>query len=90
METVAQYKHCSVAIHRCYLFDNGAKMVMDPDFVLASPLDSSKYANVQLGTKEGEVMKDLIYKHRFFIRTESIDFQGSCRITPEAPKVSIV
>lgn len=61
---------------------------MDPDFLLASNLDESLYERVQLGTKEGEVMKDLIYKHGFFERKESIDFQGSCKITPEEPKVS--
>lgn len=61
---------------------------MDPDFLIASALDESKYEQVQLGTKEGEVMKDLIYKHDFLDRVESIDFQGSCRITPEEPKVS--
>ena len=60
---------------------------MDPDFMAASSLDKSKYAGVQLGIKEGEVMKDLIYKHGFFVRKETYDFQGSCRITPEEPKV---
>lgn len=73
---------------RCYLFDSKAFLVMDPDFLIASALDESKYEQVQLGTKEGEVMKDLIYKHGFFDRGESIDFQGSCHITPEEPKVS--
>ena len=62
---------------------------MDPDFLKASDLDESKYEQVQLGKKEGEVMKDLIYKHAFIQRTEKVDFQGSCRITPEEPKVSI-
>lgn len=61
--------------------------MMDPEFIVAIDLEESKYARVQLGTKEGEVMKDLIFKHKFFIRKETIDFQGSCRITPEAPKV---
>lgn len=61
---------------------------MDPDFMLASSLDKSKYSKVTLGRKEGEVMKDLIYKHGFLQRTESIDFQGTCRISPSAPKVS--
>lgn len=74
---------------RCYLFDSKAFLVMDPDFLIASALDESKYEQVQLGTKEGEVMKDLIYKHDFFDRVESIDFQGSCRITPEEPKLSL-
>jgi hypothetical protein len=27
------------------------------------------------------------YKHGFFVRKETYDFQGSCRITPEEPKV---
>jgi len=42
-----------------------------------------------MGKKEGEVMKDLIYKHGFFQRKESLDFQGVCSISPYAPKVSI-
>ena len=69
------------------MFDSKAFLVMDPDFMAASSLDKSKYAGVQLGIKEGEVMKDLIYKHGFFVRKETYDFQGSCRITPEEPKV---
>ncbi|CAI9736897.1 Hypothetical predicted protein [Octopus vulgaris] len=74
---------------RCYLFDSNAYLVMDPDFILASNLDESEYERVTLGKKEGEVMKDLIYKHSFFKRKEYIDFQGSCRISPEAPKVTL-
>ena len=62
---------------------------MDPDFLQASDLDESMYDHVQLGEKEGEVMKDLIYKHAFIRRTEKVDFQGSCRITREEPKVNI-
>ena len=60
---------------------------MDPDFLTASSLDKSKYAGVTLGRKQGEIMKELVYKHGFFRRKESFDFQGSCRLTPEAPKV---
>ncbi|XP_052774120.1 voltage-dependent calcium channel subunit alpha-2/delta-3-like isoform X2 [Mya arenaria] len=74
---------------RCYLFDSNAYLIMDPDFLTASDLDESKYERVQLGKKEGEVMKDLIYKHAFIRRTERLDFQGSCRITPEEPKVTL-
>ena len=76
-----------VYFFRCYLFDSNAFLIMDPDFLIASDLDESKYERVQLGKKEGEVMKDLIYKHGFIRRTEKVDFQGSCRITPEEPKV---
>ncbi|KAL4236042.1 hypothetical protein ACF0H5_004428 [Mactra antiquata] len=74
---------------RCYLFDSNAFLIMDPDFLVASDLDESKYERVQLGKKEGEVMKDLVYKHAFIRRTEKVDFQGSCRITPEEPKVTL-
>ncbi|XP_060584904.1 voltage-dependent calcium channel subunit alpha-2/delta-3-like [Ruditapes philippinarum] len=74
---------------RCYLFDSNAFLIMDPDFLLASDLDESKYERVQLGEKEGEVMKDLVYKHGFIRRTEKVDFQGSCRITPEEPKETL-
>ena len=40
-----------------------------------------------MGKKEGEVMMELIYKHNFFRRTEAVDFQGVCGISPYAPKV---
>ena len=62
-------------------------MITDPDFITASDLDESKYKGLTMGKKEGEVMKDLIYKHGFFRRTESIDFQDVCSISPYAPKV---
>ena len=61
---------------------------MDPDFLTASDLHESKYERVQLGEKEGEVTKDLVYTHAFIRRTERVDFQGSCSITPEEAKVS--
>lgn len=32
-------------------------------------------------------MKDFIYKYDFFVRVESIDFQGFCRIIFEELKV---
>ena len=73
--------------HRCYLFDDSAKLITDPDFLTADSLDESKYKSLSVGQKEGEVMKDLIYKHKFFGRTEAIDFQGVCHISPYAPKV---
>ena len=60
---------------------------MDPDFITASALDVAKYKGVTMGKKEGEVMKDLIYRHGFFRRTEAVDFQGVCGISPYAPKV---
>ncbi|ESO88121.1 hypothetical protein LOTGIDRAFT_165858 [Lottia gigantea] len=74
---------------RCYLFDSSAYLVMDPDFLLANNLDESKYDGVTLGRKEGEVMKHLIYHHGFIKRNEDTDFQGSCRISPDAPKVTL-
>lgn len=61
---------------------------MDPDFLTAGALDESRYDHVTLGRKEGEVMKHLVNTHHFFQRKESIDYQGSCRITPREPKVS--
>ena len=86
--------HCftsvSPSLCSCYLFDNSAKLITDPDFITADNLDESKYKSVSIGRKEGEVMKDLIYKHGFFRRTEAIDFQGVCSISPYAPKVCLV
>nr|KAI8754030.1 voltage-dependent calcium channel subunit alpha-2/delta-3-like [Biomphalaria glabrata] len=74
---------------RCYLFDSSAYLVMDPDFLTANALDESQYQSVTLGRKEGEVMKHLVYYHKFIIREESIDFQGSCRISADEPKVTL-
>lgn len=74
-------------VYRCYLFDSQAFLLMDPDFLTAGALDESRYDKVTMGRKEGEVMKHLVNKHHFFIRKESIEYQGSCRITPSKPKV---
>ncbi|XP_005108179.1 voltage-dependent calcium channel subunit alpha-2/delta-2 [Aplysia californica] len=74
---------------RCYLFDTAAFLVMDPDFLVANALDESRYQSVTLGRKEGEIMKHLVYHHKFFTRKESIDFQGSCRISPKEPKLTL-
>ena len=62
-------------------------LITDPEFITANNLDESKYKDLTMGKKEGEVMKELIYKHGFFQRRETIDFQGSCGISPYAPKV---
>ena len=35
-----------------------------------------KYKEVSLGKKEGEIMKELVYKHKLFVRKEHVDFQG--------------
>ncbi|XP_071499643.1 voltage-dependent calcium channel subunit alpha-2/delta-3-like [Diadema antillarum] len=74
---------------RCYLFDNYANLVTDPVFLNISDLDTAKYNRVSLGKKEGEIMHDLIYRHEFFQRKEQIDFQGSCSVSPGAPRVSL-
>ncbi|XP_070555607.1 voltage-dependent calcium channel subunit alpha-2/delta-2-like [Ptychodera flava] len=74
---------------RCYLFDNFANLVTDPEFIHASNLDERQYKRVSFGKKEGEVMHELIYKHNFFQRKEQIDFQGSCSVSPYAPKVTL-
>ncbi|XP_067936801.1 voltage-dependent calcium channel subunit alpha-2/delta-1-like [Watersipora subatra] len=65
---------------RCYLFDTSANMIVDPDFELAKDIEVSKYAGVTMGKKEGEIMRELIFKHQFFIRKDSVEFQGTCSI----------
>ena len=52
--------------------------------------DEKTYKGVTLGVKEGEVMKDLIYRHKFFIRDQVVNFQGSCTVSPKAAKVCIL
>ncbi|CAH1252963.1 CACNA2D2 [Branchiostoma lanceolatum] len=74
---------------RCYLFDNFANLVTDQDFLSLSNLDEREYHRVSLGRKEGEVMMELIYKHKFFERKEQIDFQGACSVSPYSPKVTL-
>lgn len=72
---------------RCYLVDNLANLVTDPDFLLASTTDAREYERVSLGRKEGDVMKLLVTKHKFFVPNQRVDFQGICSVSPYAPKV---
>ena len=88
MYAYADFQYFLFYFYRCYLFDNKANLITDPDFISADALDKSKYQGVTMGKKEGEVMRELLYKHGFFRRTETIDFQGKCTISPYAPKVS--
>ncbi|OWA52215.1 putative Voltage-dependent calcium channel subunit alpha-2/delta-2 [Hypsibius exemplaris] len=74
---------------RCYLFDNEGYILTDDDFVSANDLDEKKYKEVSLGKKEGEIMKELVYKYGLFVRKEYVDFQGTCTITPYTPKVTL-
>ncbi|GAU99492.1 hypothetical protein RvY_10486 [Ramazzottius varieornatus] len=74
---------------RCYLFDNEGYILTDDDFVSANDLDEKKYKEVSLGKKEGEIMKELVYKYKLFVRKEQVDFQGTCTITPYTPKVTL-
>ncbi|XP_055337095.1 voltage-dependent calcium channel subunit alpha-2/delta-3-like [Paramacrobiotus metropolitanus] len=74
---------------RCYLFDNEGFILTDADFVNASSLDEKKYREVSLGKKEGEIMKELVYLHKLFVRKEQVDFQGTCTITAYTPKVTL-
>ena len=73
---------------RCYLVDNLANLVTDPDFLSVSTTDAREYERVSLGRKEGDIMKLLITKHKFFVPNQRVDFQGICSVSPYAPKVS--
>jgi voltage-dependent calcium channel alpha-2/delta-3 len=87
-----KYK-CPDEIHecetRCYLFDNYANVIIAPEFINEKDLEEKKYSQVNLGIVEGEIMKELIYKHKFFKRSENIDFSGTCTISPYQPKVTL-
>lgn len=74
---------------RCYLFDTNAILIMAPEFINEKDLEEKKYSQVNLGMLEGEIMKDLIYRHRFLKRLENIDFSGTCTISPYQPKVTL-
>lgn len=75
-------------LFRCYLVDNLANLVTDPDFLSVSTTDAREYERVSLGRKEGDIMKLLITKHKFFVPNQRVDFQGICSVSPYAPKVS--
>ena len=77
-----------MTFHRCYLVDNVANLVTDPDFLLVSTTDAREYERVSLGRKEGDIMKLLVTKHKFFVPNKRVDFQGICSVSPYAPKVS--
>lgn len=62
---------------KCYIVDNRANVIVASEFINATALDTGKYTGVTLGKKEGEIMKELVFDHKFFNRTESIDFQVS-------------
>jgi len=55
-------------------------MIVDPDFVKVKDMETGKYAGITMGKKEGEIMRELIFKHKFFVRTDSVEFQGTCSI----------
>ena len=80
---------CPDGIHtcetRCYLFDTNAILIVAPEFINEKDLEEKKYSQVNLGIVEGEIMKDLIYRHQFLIRSENIDFSGTCTISPYQP-----
>ena len=77
-----------MTFNRCYLVDNVANLVTDPDFLLVSTTDAREYERVSLGRKEGDIMKLLVTKHKFFVPNKRVDFQGICSVSPYAPKVS--
>lgn len=56
-------------------------MIVDPDFQLVKDMEEGKYAGVTMGKKEGEIMRELIFKHGLFIRKDSVEFQGTCEIS---------
>ncbi|KAL3318708.1 hypothetical protein Ciccas_002628 [Cichlidogyrus casuarinus] len=74
---------------KCYLFDNRANVIVDSNFRDVTALDEVKYKGVSLGSAQGEIMLELIYKHKFFERGESIDFQGVCSFTKSEPMVTM-
>jgi len=74
---------------RCYLFDTNAILIVAPEFMNEKDLEEQKYSQVNLGMVEGEIMKDLIYRHKFLVRSENIDFSGKCSISPYQPRVTL-
>ena len=81
------YCSCFIIPFRCYLVDNLANLVTDPDFLLVSTKDAREYERVSLGRKEGDIMKLLVAKYKLFVPNQRVDFQGICSVSPYAPKV---
>lgn len=81
-----QSRECST---RCYLVDHAGYLIVDPDFVNVSAFHENRYNQLTFGHKEGEVMTDLIYKHRLFHRVETITFQGTCHVSKPSAKVTL-
>ena len=84
------YCSCFIISFRCYLVDNLANLVTDPDFLLVSTKDAREYERVSLGRKEGDIMKLLVAKYKLFVPNQRVDFQGICSVSPYAPKVCFV
>jgi voltage-dependent calcium channel alpha-2/delta-3 len=93
MKSCSKEYKCPDGFHtcqtRCYLFDTNAILIMAPEFNKEKDLEEKKYSQVNLGIIEGEIMKDLIYRHQFLKRSENIDFSGTCTISPYQPKVTL-
>ncbi|XP_028402985.1 voltage-dependent calcium channel subunit alpha-2/delta-1-like isoform X1 [Dendronephthya gigantea] len=84
---------CPDGVHqcetRCYLVDNAANLVTDPDFLEANITDEREYQRVSLGRKEGDIMKQLVQEQKVYEQTHRFDYQGICSVSPYFPKVTL-
>lgn len=84
---------CPDGVHtcetRCYLVDNSANLVTDPDFLEANITDEREYQRVSLGRKEGDIMKQFVQNMKLFEQTKRFDYQGKCSVSPYFPKVTL-
>lgn len=84
---------CPDGVHmcetRCYLLDNSANLVTDPDFLEANITDEREYQRVSLGRKEGDIMKQFVQDKKIFEQIRRIDYQGICSVSPYFPKVTL-
>jgi hypothetical protein len=74
---------------RCYIVDSHAQLAYSSDFSDFSDGNTREFEGVGLGYKEGQVMRDLVYRHKFFKRRDTVDFQGECRTTPFAEAANL-
>ena len=65
---------------KCYIVNGQAELVYDSSFSKVSLGNTREYQSVGLGHKEPAVMRDLVYKYKFFSRSVTMNLKGYRKI----------